>query len=502
MASDSGLERKYSAKIFSLDGFSDQRISTAIFASGYNGVYRRSLTGQSWDQVLYFPFGYAYCVRVDQRKNVVWASGGETCVFAPLVAHSDDKGESWQMNVLPFAGEINCCYSLVFHPEFSDIIFAGMESAVVRSADGGKSWNFTGLINIGMRFSCIAVDLLNRNHVYAGGSTQLSHKTSPLWESYDCGLSWCPIQATDSFTKISSLVPDPNQAGVIYLAATSNGVWRYKSVAPNLFSYFPLQVGNQWKFSEDQIETIIDSAEIADSLYFQFAQFHYFPNVQFRMTRDNKLLLRDSTTEQVWLNFSAAIGDTWRVTDPGGGSGWIVHLQSKADTVVVPAGTFTNCYRFWFQFGGCDNDWVEWYAPGIGPVQRVLYGIGLIEYPLLAAFVNGNYLPTKIDESSVSSKPDQFCLYPNYPNPFNATTVIPFDLPHSSYVGLEIYNIVGHKVRTLLAEPMPAGYFKVQWDGTDELKQKVASGIYFCRLQANWRSGEPEVQVKKLMLLR
>jgi hypothetical protein len=443
-------------------------------------------------------FGTAYVVRVDQRQQIVWAAGGETCAFVPLVFQSADKGESWHASVLPFIGSSNTCYSLAFHPDFSDIIYAGIERAVVQSVDGGKSWNFTGLTNIGVRFTSIVVDLMNRDHIFAGGSILLGHQTSPLWESYDRGGSWRAIQI--SVSAINSLVPEPEKAGVVYFGG--DAVWRYESKAPSLAAYFPLQVRNWWTFSKSITETISDSMKISDNLYFQFNQFRNSQNVLLRMTSDNKLLLRYDTTQQVWLDFSATIGDNWKVTAPGGGSEWTVHLQSKTDTVIVPAGTFTNCYRFWFQFKGADNDWVEWYAPGVGPVKRILYGFGLIEYLLTSAFVNGFYLPTKIDETPESSQPDQFCMYPNYPNPFNAATVIPFDLPHSSYVALEIYNLMGKKVHTLFANQKPAGHYEVQWDGTNELNQAVASGIYFCRLQITQPQSENFIQVRKLMLLR
>jgi len=75
-------------------------------------------------------------------------------------------------------------------------------------------------------------------------------------------------------------------------------------------------------------------------------------------------------------------------------------------------------------------------------------------------------------------------------NPFNATTVIPFKMFYPSFVALEIYNITGKKVRTLVADQKPVGHFEVQWDGTDEWDQAVASEIYFCRLQATWQSRE------------
>ncbi|MDZ7342131.1 MAG: T9SS type A sorting domain-containing protein [candidate division KSB1 bacterium] len=442
------------------------------------------------------PWGYAYCIRVDQRKNIVWAAGGETCSFVPLVARSADKGESWDSFVLPFIGSSNICYSLAFHPDFPDIIYAGLERAVVQSIDGGKSWKFSGLTNVPVRFQSIAVDLLNRDHIYAGGSILLGHKSFPLWESFDRGSNWRPVEAAPD---IHSLASDPNNSGVMYLAS-SDGVWRYESKPPSLVTYFPLQIGNWWTFSRSLTESVVDTIRIKDTLFYKFDQYRHFPNALLRMTGDNKLLLRDNTQEQLWLDFSAAIGDSWKITTPL--AEWAVHLESKSDTVIVPAGTFTNCYRFWFQFNGADNDWVEWYAPGVGPVKRILYGIAMIEYPLTSAYVNGLHLPTEIEKTPESNLPEQFYLYPNYPNPFNAMTTISFDLPFSSDVTLEIYNIMGKKVRTLLADQKPAGHFEVQWDGTDESKQSVASGIYFCRLSATKSSRQPVTLVNKLLLLR
>jgi len=304
----------------------------------------------------------------------------------------------------------------------------------------------------------------------------------------------------ETIAVLMQLLNDPD------LDVQTSAQWSLEKVLnfhPTKLDYFPMQVNNRWTFSDVISEHIQDSVRVTDSLYFRFDQFRNSPkNILLRMTSDNKLLMRSDTTEQVWLDFSANIGDSWKVTAPGGGSEWTVHLQSKTDTVTVPAGTFTNCFRFWFQFNGADNDWVEWYAPGVGPVKRILYGIALIEYPLTSAFVNGYHLPTKIEEPPESRKPGQFYLYPNYPNPFNAITVIPFDLPHPSFVTLDIYNIMGKKVCTLLAHQKPVGHFEVQWDGTDELNQAVASGIYFCKLQITNLSGGVSVQVRKLVLVR
>jgi hypothetical protein len=78
-----------------------------------------------------------------------------------------------------------------------------------------------------------------------------------------------------------------------------------------------------------------------------------------------------------------------------------------------------------------------------------------------------------------------FQLGSNYPNPFNASTVITFQLPAASdMIDLTIFDINGKKVRTLLHETMPPGNFAVRWDGTDSQGRAMASGIYFYRLNA------------------
>jgi len=81
--------------------------------------------------------------------------------------------------------------------------------------------------------------------------------------------------------------------------------------------------------------------------------------------------------------------------------------------------------------------------------------------------------------------PAAFALHPNYPNPFNPATNIAFALPVDSKVSLKIYNIAGQLVRTVVNQTMPAGNHTVTWDGTNSSGDKVASGIYFYRLNAD-----------------
>lgn len=90
-----------------------------------------------------------------------------------------------------------------------------------------------------------------------------------------------------------------------------------------------------------------------------------------------------------------------------------------------------------------------------------------------------------------------FQLYPNFPNPFNPTTTISYQLAKGSEIELIIYNLLGQKIRTLVNARQPLGFHQVEWDGHDEMGVEVTSGIYFYRLKA----GE-FVANKKMILLK
>jgi len=78
--------------------------------------------------------------------------------------------------------------------------------------------------------------------------------------------------------------------------------------------------------------------------------------------------------------------------------------------------------------------------------------------------------------------PDRFYLYRNYPNPFNASTVIRFQLPVAAPVEITIFNLVGEKVLTLIDARRNPGLHSVSWDGRSADGRRVNSGIYFYRL--------------------
>ena len=130
-----------------------------------------------------------------------------------------------------------------------------------------------------------------------------------------------------------------------------------------------------------------------------------------------------------------------------------------------------------------DSDciWLHHDAPGSLP------GVGALS----------KFIAVDNDDVNEASAPTSFALEQNYPNPFNPTTRIAFALPQAAKVTLEIYNILGYKVRTFALGSLNAGFHNVQWDGRNESGRQVVSGVYIYKLQA----GEHQ-EVKRMLLMK
>lgn len=105
------------------------------------------------------------------------------------------------------------------------------------------------------------------------------------------------------------------------------------------------------------------------------------------------------------------------------------------------------------------------------------------------------YLP--VQEVGSPNLPTAYVLNQNSPNPFNPNTSIEFAIPRSGQVKVEIFNVLGQKVKTLVDEYLKVGYKRVEWNGTDDAGKPAASGVYLYRMTANEFS-----ETKKMVLLK
>ncbi|MCZ6821001.1 MAG: T9SS type A sorting domain-containing protein [Calditrichaeota bacterium] len=125
--------------------------------------------------------------------------------------------------------------------------------------------------------------------------------------------------------------------------------------------------------------------------------------------------------------------------------------------------------------GNASSDWFDQDTPTIGSENGVLTSV----------------------ESDLADVPDGFTLAQNYPNPFNPSTQIHYTIARSGRTQIEIFNILGTKVRTLVNAVQPAGTHRVRWDGKNDGGAVVANGVYVYRLRAG-----SFVDMKKMLFVK
>ncbi len=110
--------------------------------------------------------------------------------------------------------------------------------------------------------------------------------------------------------------------------------------------------------------------------------------------------------------------------------------------------------------------------------------------------------PTRVDFQDPPKNQD-YCLYQNFPNPFNPITTIRFDLPEPATIRIAIFNVRGKLVKELLNASRKSGHHFVEWDGKDQAGTLVSAGIYFCRLEAKSLAGDNIfLSSRKLIFIR
>ena len=181
-----------------------------------------------------------------------------------------------------------------------------------------------------------------------------------------------------------------------------------------------------------------------------------------------------------------------QVTDVEGGDGYggfmTAHHTSEGVTRIALAGSQSDLE------GPGDVLWITMEQTEEGPVQLSLDSVSL----------NGMLLTPEGGMGAVQDLRDEsrddplvFALHPNYPNPFNPSTTIRYDVPEVADVRIVVYNTLGQEVATLLYERRQVGAHAVVWDGMDARGRQVSSGIYVVRM-----TGPEFTQVRKVLLLK
>ena len=184
---------------------------------------------------------------------------------------------------------------------------------------------------------------------------------------------------------------------------------------------------------------------------------------------------------------SICIGDDY--TNVSWSYSWPSTAEVFCKGIISPAGDVDSpgeLLKFWFS--GFSSSFTVYLSIGR------FYDGGLYR---IADTQNGSVNIPKLKISPDIPNPDVYQLSANYPNPFNATTTIKFNILQTELVTLDIYNVLGQKVITLVNEQLPAGSHSILWKGTNSSGDQIGSGFYFYKLTTpNF------TQTRKMLLLK
>jgi hypothetical protein len=241
------------------------------------------------------------------------------------------------------------------------------------------------------------------------------------------------------------------------------------------------------------------------------------------------LALNSGHVRMVWYDSRPATAGIWteEYDTAGNASGLLMQLSAAgvyARQPVIASDTEGRWAVAWSQTNGLFEDllWQRFDAGGApsGGIERISSDSSASRrrHPGLAysgAYLFGawhdNDVPGKGFDVRLSSMlkstagvhedgtvlPERVHLHPNYPNPFNPQTVIEFTLDAPRLVRLEIFDLLGQRVRVLAFGARRAGVHRQLWNGMDDAGRAVGSGVYFCRLQAG-----DLVRTRKMLLVR
>jgi hypothetical protein len=171
------------------------------------------------------------------------------------------------------------------------------------------------------------------------------------------------------------------------------------------------------------------------------------------------------------INFSGATMSGWAISDTTKYLGFALQIDEEGTFCIDSVNHNNDAYDWLF-----DDPSTSFNGPYCWTVQMVND---------VSEITDRNMLPT------------EYALGQNYPNPFNMQTKFEFALPKHSSVKVDVFNILGQKIKTVVDGEFEAGYYQADWDGTNQEGLVVASGMYFYKITADNFSS-----TKKLMLLK
>ncbi len=261
----------------------------------------------------------------------------------------------------------------------------------------------------------------------------------------------------------------------------------------------PLQLGNIWVYSGPIKITVVDTNVIVDTisyfkLRYQTSNGQLDFNSYVRLKEGGYYAIRRDSTypapnhEKIYWKKNAVIGDTWENPAPD-----FPLIYTVIDTFVTSVFGVTATIKH-LEIDGSLVLFNEYWAEKFGKLSRSdFHGpITSLQGCVINGVAYGDTTFTLVSVDNELNPPHDFILEQNYPNPFNSSTIISFNLQERDYVVLEIFNLLGEKVKTLINEFKPAGTHTILFEA-----DRLVSGSYFYVLRT-----QNFTQTKKMIVLK
>ncbi len=449
-------------------------------------VYKTSDSGESWYALNNFPYnltghgGYSLSF-TDLLTGFVGASW---CWIFKTTNAGNDWYQVETTGLTDTTGEISKIYFINENVGWA----VSTSGGIIKTIDGGDNW-FAQLNLPADSFKDIFfIDTLN------GWAT-----SRYVWQTTDGGANW--IERAD--------IPAFFSNGVYFPNIDTGWVAAYSIINPSL--YKTTNGGIDW----------VPIPEVVGA-----RKFHFFPDPIHWIINGFGLRYITNDYGSTWIDIindvPSGIASFQAPTNTIGyavGSGGLILRYD--DTIYVPVElvSFTgktennivvlewitaselNNYGFEIQRLIDNNKWeMAGFVPGKGTTTAKNYYTfsdpisydGEINYRLKQIDYDGTFIYSEIITLIIEGSPPYFSLSQNFPNPFNNSTIITYQISKDVFVTLKVYDVLGNEVATLIEENKKAGHYKLTFSAND-----ISTGIYFYKLTAGEYNG-----TKKLILLK
>lgn len=484
---DSGMtfDPSYSG-ILSIDGYTFIDGSHILFAVGDFHWYKR--LGQIWNS--YGGPANNRIVKIS-KINDIWI-GGSGSFFQPYIAKSTDNGDTWMWGDYEWLGS-GAVSSIAFHPKDSTIIYSNIYGTVMKTRNGGETWDTTGF-HSHFYVASIASDPFFGNHLFAGGDP------FQLYETTNAGDSWQLITAVDSGNHITDIEIPETDWLELYISTYKNGVYRLS--LPNAGFRKTTEMKSGWNFISLPLKNR-DSIRPAVLPSTTSPVFTYEGEYQMKDTLRTGVgyWVKYDTPKTEYFIGEENLSDTisiragWNMV---GSLSYPIHVSSiQCEPIGMTVGGF---YKYNGNYSLSDT-----LKPGEGYwVKANEAGVIILDKSFTYSqsrsiiIVPDSEEPPPAPGIYVVGKeiPKSFGLEQNYPNPFNPITKLSYVVSHSSHVSIKVYDLFGREVAMLVNETKQPGEYEIEWNPSTNSDRALSSGVYFIRMIA----GEYIATIRAIMM--